>query len=137
MSKVYPAALAKIGNTARKALPSESFGNAAPTTLLVPSWLWILFHIGMKHWTRCSAPKKYITVYFGLRVGFCGLPCRLTYHDSQGMFAQTSGVPRASAVLATAFTVSGVLDASSMSTRSELMACWASWDALAGLDSVS
>src|SRR6516225_4640016 len=127
------------GNTARKALPSESLGNAAATTLLVWSWPWILFHIGMKHSTRCSAPKKYITTYFAFSVAFCGLPCgnRLRYHDSHGMFAQTSGVPRVSAVLATAFTVSGVLEASSMSTWSALMDCWASWPARVGLDWVS
>ncbi len=53
------------------------------------------------------------------------------------MFAQTSGVPSVSAVLATAFTVSGVLEASSISTRSALMACWASWPARVGLDWVS
>jgi hypothetical protein len=53
------------------------------------------------------------------------------------MFEQTSGVPRVSAVLATAFTVSGVLEASSKSTWSPLMACWASWPARVGLDWVS
>src|SRR5712671_6949806 len=130
---VYPAALAKIGNTVRKALPSESLGNAAPTTLSVPSWPWILFHIGMKHWTRCSAPKKYITTYLGFSVGLAGLPWRLMYHGSQGMFAQTSGVPRVSAWLATALTVSGVEEASRRSTRSSWIACLASWPARVGL----
>src|ERR1700744_2563479 len=137
MLNEYPAALAIGGKTARNALPSESFGNAAATTLLVFSWLWILFHIGMKHWIRCSAPRKYMTTYFGLSVGFCGLPCRLMYQDSHGMFEQISGVPRVSAVLATAFTVSGVDEASSRSTLSLLMACWASWPARVTLDCVS
>src|SRR5258708_5175012 len=115
---VYPAALAMGGNTARNALPSESLGNAAATTLLVFSWVWIRFHIGMNVWTRCSAPRKYITTYFGLSDGFCGLPPRLMYQDSHGMFAQISGVPSVSAWLATALTVSGVDDASSRSTPS-------------------
>ena len=48
------------GNTARKALPSESLGNAAATTLFVPSWPWILSHIGMNALIRCSAPRKYM-----------------------------------------------------------------------------
>jgi hypothetical protein len=127
------------GNTARKALPSESLGNAAATSLLVLSWAWILFHIGMKASTRCSAPRKYITTYLAFSVACCGLPFgnRLRYHDSHGMFEHTSGVPRVSAVLATAFTVSGVLEASSMSTWSALMACWASCPARVGLDWVS
>src|SRR3974390_271725 len=125
------------GKTARNALPSESLGNAAATSLLVLSWVWIRFHIGMKHSTRCSAPRKYITTYFGLRVGLAGLPPRLMYHGSQGMFEQISGVPRVSAALATALTVSGVEDANSMSTLSALIACWASWPARAGLDWVS
>ena len=38
-----------------------------------------------------------MTVYFGLSVGFCGLPPRLMYHDSHGMLEQISGVPRVSA----------------------------------------
>src|SRR5580693_7955721 len=84
--------------------------------MLVCSWEWIRFHIGMKHLTRCSAPRKYITTYFGLTVGFTGLPPRLAYQASQGMFEQISGVPRVSAWLATALTVSGVDDANSMST---------------------
>ena len=116
------------GNTARKALPSESLGNAAPTTLSVWYWAWIRFHIGMKALTRCSAPRKYRITYLADSVGLARLPCgkRLRYHDSQGQFAQTSGVPRVSAALATALTVSGVEDANSMSTRSVLIACWAS-----------
>src|SRR5215471_5718273 len=127
------------GNTARKAFPSASLGNAAATSLLVLSWLWTRFHIGMKAWTRCSAPRKYITTYVAFSVACCGLPfgCRLRYHGSHGMFEQISGVPRVSAVLATAFTVSGVLEASSRSTWSPLMACWASWPARVGLDCVS
>src|SRR4051794_22273089 len=103
---LYPAPLAIGGNTAREAVPSGSLGKAAATTLSVPSWEWILFHIGMKAWTRCSAPRKYITTHLGLIVGFCGLPPRLMYQGSQGMFEQISGVPRLSAVLATALTVS-------------------------------
>src|SRR5215470_439307 len=112
------------GNTARNALPSESFGNAAATTLLVLSCEWILFHIGMKHSTRCSAPRKYITTYLAFSVACCGLPFgnRLRYHDSHGMFEQISGVPRDSAWLDTALTVSGVDDASSRFTPSFKMA---------------
>ena len=98
----------------RNALPSESLGNAAATTLFVCSWSWIRSHIGMKVLTRCSAPRKYITTYFGLSVGFAGSPPRLMYQDSHGMFEQISGVPSDSAWLATALTVSGVDDASSM-----------------------
>src|SRR5215472_10400749 len=118
MTNLYPADLATSGNTARNALPSESFGNAAATRWLLPSCLPIRSHIGMKHSTRCSAPRKYMTTYLGVRVGFSGLPPKLMYHDSHGMFAQTSGVPRVSACLATALTVSGVDDASSRSTPS-------------------
>src|SRR5215470_11900806 len=125
------------GNTARNALPSASFGNAAATILLVLSWLWILSHIGMKHWTRCSAPRKYITTYFGLSVGFSGFPCRLMYHGSHGMFAQISGVPRVSAWLDTALTVSGVEEASSRFTPSFKMAVRARSPARVGLDWLS
>ena len=125
------------GNTARNALPSESFGNAAATRWLLPYWAPILFHIGMKARARCSAPRKYIVTYLGLSVGFCGLPPRLMYQDSHGMFAQTSGVPRVSAWLATALTVSGVEEASSRSTLSCWMACLARSPALVTLDCVS
>ena len=125
------------GNTARNALPSESFGNAAATTLSVCSWSWIRSHIGMKALTRCSAPRKYITTNLGLSVGFPGLPPRLMYQDSHGMFAQISGVPRDSAWLATALTVSGVDDASSRSTPSFRMAVLARSPARVGLDWVS
>src|ERR1700737_4719741 len=106
------------GNTARNALPSASFGKAAATTWSLPYFAPIRFHMGMKAWTRCSAPRKYMTVYLGLSVGFCGLPPRLAYHASHGMFEQMSGVPRVSAWLATALTVSGVEEASSRSTLS-------------------
>src|ERR1700758_836676 len=123
-----------VGNTARNALPSESFGNAAATRWLLPYCAPIRFHIGMKHRARCSAPRKYIVTYLGLRVGFCGLPPRLMYHASHGMFAHTSGVPSVSAWLATAFTVSGVEDASSRSTLSCWMACLARSPALVTLD---
>src|SRR5215471_14886783 len=124
------------GNTARKALPSESFGNAAATILLVLSCEWILFHIGMKASTRCSAPRKYITTYFAFSVACCGLPFgnRLRYHGSHGMFEQISGVPSDSAWLDTALTVSGVDDASSRSTLSFKMAVRARSPARVGLD---
>src|ERR1039457_3043438 len=125
------------GNTARNALPSESLGNAAATTLFVWAWAWIRFHIGMKAWIRCSAPRKYITTNFGLSVGFSGLPPRLMYQDSHGMFAQISGVPSDSAWLATELTVSGVDDASSRSTPSLRMAVRARSPARVGLDWVS
>ncbi len=118
-------------------MPSESFGNAAATLWLLPYWAPILVHIGMKASARCSAPRKYMTVYFGLSVGFCGLPPRLTYHDSHGMFEQISGVPRVSASDATAFTVSGVDDANSRSTLSFWIACLARLPALVTLDCVS
>src|SRR6516225_3483913 len=88
----------------------------------------------MKHLTRCSAPRKYITTYLGLSVGFSGLPARLMYQGSHGMFEQISGVPRVSAWLATAFTVSGVDDASSRSTWSVKMAVRAGSPARVGLD---
>ena len=126
-----------MGKTARKALPSESFGNAAATRWLLPYCLPIRFHIGMNASTRCSAPRKYMTTYLGLRVGFCGLPPRLMYHDSQGMLAQTSGVPRVSAWLDTALTVSGVEDAISRSTLSLWIACLARVPARVTLDWLS
>src|SRR5579863_4946708 len=127
------------GNTARNALPSESFGNAAPTTLSVWYLAWIRFHIGIKALTRCSAPRKYRITYLADSVGLARLPCgdRLRYQDSQGQFAQTRGVPRVSAALATALTVSGVEEANSMSTRSVLIDCWASWPARVSLDLVA
>ena len=59
-----------------------------------------------------------MVTYVGFLVGFRGLPPRLMYQDSHGMFAQISGVPSDSAWLATAFTVSGVDEASSRSTPS-------------------
>src|ERR1700744_4131220 len=122
------------GKTARKALPSESFGNAAASLWLLPYFAPIRFHIGMKHSTRCSAPRKYMIVDLGLTVGFWGLPPRLMYHDSQGMFEQISGVPRASAWETTALTVSGVEGATSRSTLSCWLACLASDPARVGLD---
>ena len=127
------------GNTARNALPSASFGNAAATMWLLPYCLPIRFHIGMKHSTRCSAPRKYMTVHLGLNVWWpgVGLPPRLAYHDSHGMLEQTSGVPRVSAWLATAFTVSGVEDANSRSTLSFWIACLASVPAMVTLDWLS
>src|SRR3954469_15695192 len=125
------------GNTALNALPSESFGNAAATLWLLPYCLPIRSHIGMNASTRCSAPRKNMTVYLGLRVGFSGLPPRLTYHDSHGTFEQTSGVPSVSAWLATALTVSGVEDANSMSTLSPWMACLARVPAWVTLDWLS
>ena len=76
-------------------------------------------------------------VFLGLSVGFCGLPPRLMYQDSQGMLAQISGVPRASAWDATALTVSGVEEASSRSTLSCWMACLARVPAVVTLDWVS
>ncbi len=121
----------------RNALPSESLGNAAATTLLVWSWSWIRFHIGMKVWIRCSAPRKYITTYLGLTVGLAGLPPRLMYQDSHGMFEQISGVPSDSAWLATELTVSGVDEANSRSTPSLRMAVRARSPARVGLDWVS
>src|SRR5215469_4771238 len=91
----------------------------------------------MKHLTRCSAPRKYITTYLGFRVGLSGFPPRLMYHGSHGMLAQMSGQPRVSAWLATAFTVSGVDDASSRSAPSLRMAVLARSPALVELDWVS
>ena len=76
-------------------------------------------------------------VYLGVTVGFCGLPPRLTYQDSHGMFEQISGVPRVSACDATALTVSGVEEASSRSTLSCWMACLARLPARVTLDCVS
>src|ERR1700735_1353759 len=125
------------GKTARNALPSASFGNAAATRWLLPYLAPIRFHIGMKHSARCSAPRKYITVCLGLSVGFCGLPPRLMYQDSHGMLEQISGVPRGSAWGATALTVSGVEEANSRSTLSCWMACLARLPALVTLDCVS
>ena len=118
-------------------MPSESLGNAAATTLSVCSWAWIRFHIGMKHLARCSAPRKYITTYLGFSVGLAGLPPRLMYQDSHGMFEQISGVPSDSAWLATALTVSGVDDANSMSTPSLRMAVRARSPARVTLDWLS
>src|SRR5271168_2203170 len=119
------------GNTARNALPSASLGNAAATMWLLPYCAPILFHIGMKHSTRCSAPRKYMTVYLGLNVWWpgTGFPPRFWYQDSHGMFEQTSGMPRVSAWLATALTVSGVEEASSMSTSPLWIACLARFPA--------
>src|SRR3984957_15934516 len=127
------------GNTARNALPSASFGNAAATMWLLPSCLPIRFHIGMKHSTRCSAPRKYMIVYLGLNVWWpgVGLPPRLPYQDSHGMMAKTSGVPRVSAWLATAFTVPGVDDAAITSTLTSRIAWRASVPAMVTLDWLS
>jgi hypothetical protein len=75
-----------------------------------------------------------MTTYFGLSVGFAGFPPRLMYQDSHGTFEHTSGVPRDSAWLATALTVSGVDDASSRSTLSLRMAVLARSPARVTLD---
>src|SRR5690348_6356136 len=125
------------GKTALNALPSESLGNAAATLWLLPYCLPIRSHIGMNASTRCSAPRKYMTVYLGFSAGFSGLPPRLTYQASQGTLEQTSGVPSASAWEATALTVSGVEEANSMSTLSPWMACLASVPAWVTLDWLS
>src|SRR5215469_10614787 len=127
------------GNTARNALPSESFGKAAATILLVLICEWIRFHIGMKHWARCSAPRKYMVTNLAFSVACCGFPFgnRLRYHASHGMFAQISGVPRVSALLLTALTVSGVDEASRRSTLSVRIAVLARSPARVGLDWVS
>src|SRR6266567_4403054 len=125
------------GNTALNALPSLSLGNAAATLWLLPYCLPMRSHIGMNASTRCSAPRKYMTVYLGLRAGFWGLPPRLAYQASQGTLEHTSGVPRVSAWLATALTVSGVEEASSMSTLSPWMACLARSPAWVTLDWLS
>src|SRR5215469_5871739 len=90
----------------------------------------------MKHLTRCSAPRKYITTHLGLTVGLPGLPPRLMYQGSHGMFAQISGAPSVSAWLATALTVSGVDEASSRSTPPR-MAVLARSPARVGLDWLS
>src|SRR5215467_1216086 len=94
-------------------------------------------HIGMKHLTRCSAPRKYITTYFGLSVGLSGLPPRLMYQGCHRMFAQISGVPRVSACLDRALTVSGVEEASSRFTPSVRMAVRAMSPARVRLDWLS
>src|ERR1700753_4100496 len=139
MSSVYPAPLATAGNTARKALPSASFGTAAATLWLLPYLAPIRFHIGMKHSTRCSAPRKYMIVHLGLNVVLpgVGLPPRLPYHDSHGMLEQMSGGPRVSAGLATALTGSGVEEANSRSTLSLWIACLARVPARVTLDWLS
>src|SRR5580692_868635 len=136
MSSFQPIGPSTAGNTARNALPSESFGKAAATWWLLPYFAPIRSHIGLKASARCSAPRKYITVFLGLSVGFCGLPPRLMYQDSHGTFEQISGVPSASAWDATALTVSGVEDANSRSTPSR-MAVLARSPARVSLDWVS
>ena len=75
-----------------------------------------------------------MTTYLGLSVGLAGLPPRLMYHDSHGMFEQISGVPSDSAWLATALTVSGVDDPNSRSTPSVRMAVRARSPARVTLD---
>src|ERR1700729_4667629 len=137
MPSFQPIGPSTAGNTARKGLPSESFGNAAATWWLLPYFSPIRVHIGAKASARCSAPRKYMIVHLGLSVGFCGLPPRLMYQASQGMLEQTSGVPRVSASDATAFTVSGVEEANSRATLSCWIACLASAPARVTLDWVS
>src|ERR1700751_4135905 len=125
------------GKTARNALPSASFGKAAATMWSLPYFSPIRFHIGMKHSARCSAPRKYITEYLGLTDGLAGLPPRLAYQASHGMFEQISGGPRVSAWEAAAFPVSGVDEAKRMSTLSCWMACLAREPARVTLDWLS
>src|ERR1700722_744151 len=117
--------LSTWGKTARKALPSASLGNAAATLWLLPPALPMRSHMGANARARCSAPRKYMTVCLGTRVGFWGLPPRLMYQDSHGMLEQISGVPMVSAWDATALTVSGVEEVNSRSTLSCWMACLA------------
>src|ERR1700730_14264267 len=80
-----------------------------PATLSVPSWVWILFHIGMKALHRSLTPRKYIVVQVGLNVDLpgVGLPPRLAYQACHGTLPQISGVPSFSAWVATGLTVSG------------------------------
>ena len=131
--------MAKSGQAARKALPSESFGNVQPTILLVCSWAWILFHIAIKARHRSLTPRKYTVANLGLNVDLpgVGLPPRLAYQACQGTLPQMTGVPRASALVATGLTVSGVEEVSSRSTLSERMAWLARSPARLGSDWVS
>src|SRR5579864_5993629 len=110
-----------------------------PATLSVPSWVWILFHIGMKALHRSLTPRKYTVVQVGLNVLLpgVGLPPRLAYQACQGTLPQISGVPRASALVATGLTVSGVEEVSSTSTLSDKMAWLARSPARFGSDCVS
>ncbi len=77
--------------------------------------------------------------FLGLNVDLpgVGLPPRLTYQDCQGTLPQISGVPRASALVATGLTVSGVEEVSSTSTLSDKMAWLARSPARFGSDWVS
>src|SRR5580698_11517114 len=110
-----------------------------PATLSVPSWAWILFHIGMKARHRSLTPRKYIVVQVGLNVDLpgVGLPPRLAYQACHGTLPQTSGQPSFSATVATGLTVSGVDEVTRRSTLSDRMAWLASWPDRVGLDWVS
>src|SRR5690242_21724768 len=88
----------------------------------------------MKALIRCSAPRKYITTYLGLCVGFPGFPPRLMYQGSHGTFEQISGAPSDSAWLATVLAVSGVDDASNRWTPSLRMVVLARSPARVGFD---
>ena len=91
------------GKAARNALPSASLGNISATTLLVL----ILFHIGMKHFPKPSNPKKNITLYWYLVVGFKGLPPRPAYQACHGTTVEMQGTPSVSHTRATGLSVSG------------------------------
>ncbi len=56
----------------------------------------IFFHIGMKHFPKPSRPKKNITLYSYLVVGFKGLPPRPAYQACQGTTVETHGTPSVS-----------------------------------------
>src|SRR5580698_5873529 len=110
-----------------------------PATLSVPSWAWILFHIGKNALHRSLTPRKYIVCQVGLNVDLpgVGLPPRLAYQACHGTLPLTSGVPSFSAVVDTGMTVSGVDEVSSMSTLSVRIAWLASCCARVGSDWVS
>src|ERR1700728_142897 len=105
-----------------------------PVILSVPSWPWILFHIGMKALHRSLTPRKYIVTQLGLKVDLpsVGLPHRLAFQDSHGTVRQIVGVPSFSVTVATGLTVSGVDELTIRSTLSVRPAWLASWPARVG-----
>src|SRR5947208_800480 len=96
----------------RNAFASVSLGHRQPTFLSV-RFIWS--HMWMNRLVNSSIPKKNIVVYLKESPGFLPRPKN---QASQGTIVDTFGMALASHWSATGFAVSGVAEASTMSTLS-------------------
>src|SRR5215475_14228607 len=106
-------------NPERKALASVSLGHRQATFLSTPLSVWLIrSHMWMNRSVNSFMPKKNIVVYLN---DWPGLSPRPKNHASHGTIVETLGMPLASHASATGLAVSGVAEASTMSTLSVKM----------------